>query len=169
MTRLIITWGLIIGLANLLWLYLSYYLGLHTSGVVLFQIVPIVWLVITTAGMIAALRSIRRAQPDLTYSRGLLAGLLISLITAAIAVLMQVGYYTLIHPKWPEYMVEQTRRHFADLGKSQAEIDQAVETARSTFTLPVYAAQSAISALVVGALITAIAMVFLRARRTTAP
>lgn len=164
MLKHVVKWGLIIGLANLVWLYVSYYFGLHTSGVMLFQIVPLAWLVITIVGMVMALRSLRRAEPGLTYLRGLGAGVLIAMVSAAIAVLMQIGYYKVIHPEWPDYMVQQTREHFTAEGKNEAEVSEAVEAARQTFTLPVYATQSAIGALVLGTLVAAIAMIFLRKR-----
>lgn len=158
-------WGVMIGLINLLWLYLSYYLGLHTSGIQIFQVVPLVWFIITLIGMWLALHDLRRKRQPFSYLQGFFSGGLIALITALIAILMQVGYYQLIHPEWPDYMAEQTRIYFATQGRSATEIEAMVEQARSTFTMTNYAMQSAISALVAGLGLAAIMMIFLRDRR----
>lgn len=163
--KLIVRWGCLIGLANLVWLYLSYYLGLHTKGLMLFQLVPLGWLLITLAGFFLALRALRSQVTPFRYWVGLRSGLLIALITAVIAMLMQVGYYTVIHPAWPQYMVEQTRAYFSAAGLVGAELEAQIVQARQTFTLASYATQSAASALLGGAISSAVFMIFLRQKR----
>jgi hypothetical protein len=161
--------GLAIGFVNLIWLYLSYYLGLHTSGPVIFQIVPAVWLVITAAGFVIALRAIRRERGTIGYGAGLRSGLAIAAVTAVVAVVAQAGYFTVIHPEWPAVMVAQTREYFAAQGLPADEVEQRVGEARGYFTLPSYAAQSAGAALVAGAMVSLIAMIFLRRRGDVRP
>lgn len=160
--NLIVRWGCIIGITNLAWLYLSYYLGLHTNGLALFQIVPIGWLLITLVGFFLALRRFKQQSPHFTYWDGLRNGLLVALITALIAVVMQVGYHTLVFPGWPEYMVEQTRAYFSASGLSGTALEAKIDEARQTFTLSSYAMQSALSALFGGGIISAIMMIFLQ-------
>jgi len=155
-------WGLIIGLTNLVWLYLAYYLGLHTNGIMVFQVFMIVWLAITVAGFVLALRAIRHQSESWSYWSGLRSGALVAAVTALVAVVMQVGYYTVIHPEWPEFMAQQTREHFTAQGMSEAQVEQMVEQARSTFTLGNYAIQSALAALITGLILSAIIMLFLR-------
>lgn len=179
-------WGVMIGLANLIWLYLSYYAGLHTNGIVVFQMVPLGWLFITTAGYILALRELKRRQcaqlswdvvdtpvgpvyqlhssapPKFGYWTGVRTGLLIAVITAVIAVLMQIGYYKVINPAWPEYMTQQTREYFSAQGLPQAQIEEQVTQARQTFSLKSYATQSSVIALLAGIVLSAIIMIFLR-------
>jgi hypothetical protein len=161
-TKIALKWGLIIGLVNLLWLYLSYYIGLHTNGIMVFQLVPFVWLLITLAGYLLALRELRRRQPVLRYWMGVRMGLLIAVITAVIAILMQVGYHIVIHPAWPEYMTQQTREYFTTQGLPQAQIEEQVTQARQTFSLKSYATQSAVAALLAGIVLSVIIMIFLR-------
>lgn len=167
-TRSAVKWGTLLGVANLVWLYLSYYLGLHTSGLTIFQIVPLVWFLLTLGGYLLAFREIKRVKPTLRYGEGLRAGLVMAGITALIGVVMQVGYYTLIHPAWPEYMVGETRAYFTAQGLPASEVEQMVEQARTTFSLTSYATQSALSALVGGVVLSAIIMFFVR-RQGRAP
>jgi hypothetical protein len=162
LTKTALKWGLIIGLANLVWLYLSYYAGLHTNGLLVFQLVPLVWLLITLAGYVLALREVKRQQPELRYWAGVRTGLLIAVICAVIAVLIQIGYHTVIHPAWPEYMTQQTRAYFSAQGLPQTQVEEQVAQARQTFALSSYATQSALSALVAGSLLSAIIMFFLQ-------
>jgi hypothetical protein len=157
-------WGLIIGLASLVWLYVAYYLGLHTNGIVVFQAFMLGWLVITVTGYILALRSIRRLNGTLSFWNGLRAGSLAAVVTALVAVLMQVGYYKVVHPEWPDFMVGQTREHFAAQGMPEAQVDEMVARARRTFTLRNYAIQSALTALITGVVLSGIIMLFLKPR-----
>src|SRR5687768_3012513 len=97
-----LAWGQYIGLANLAWLYLAYYLGLHTSGIWVFQVFMLGWFLLTLAGFILAMRTVKRRDPSVGYIGGLGAGALAALV----AVVMQVGYFTVVHPAWPEVMAE---------------------------------------------------------------
>lgn len=161
-------WGLFIGVANMVWLYLAYYIGLHTSGIMVFQIFMLVWVVITIAGFILALRAIKRQNPALGYLAGVGAGAIAAIVSALVAVAAQVGYYRVIHPAWPEYMAGQTREHFTAMGLPPADVDNMVEQARGTFTLTNYAITSAATALIFGVVLSALIMLFLR-RKSVAP
>jgi len=160
-------WGLYIGLANLVWLYLAFYLGLHTSGIGVFQVFMLGWFLLTLTGFILALRAVKRENPALSYWGGLAAGAVAAAVSAVVAVAMQIGYYTAIHPEWPEYMAGQTRQHFTAEGMPAAEVETMVEQARGTFSLGSYAIASAATALVTGVVLSAI-MLFLRGRPANA-
>jgi hypothetical protein len=157
-------WGVYIGIANLIWLYLAYYLGLHTNGIWVFQVFILGWFIVTLTGFVLALRAVKRQNPRLSYLGGVAAGLVAAAVSALVAVVMQVGYYRVIHPEWPRFMVEQTRTHFVAQGMSAEQVDQMVEQARSTFTLGNYATTSAMTALVTGTVLSAVIMLFLRHR-----
>ena len=159
--------GLLVGLANLAWLYLAYYLGLHTNGIWVFQAFMLVWLLLTVIGFILTLRAVKRENPELSYLGGLGYGAVAATMSALVAIVMQIGYYTVVHPEWPEFMAEQTREHFTAQVMSQAQVEQMVEQARGTFTLTNYATTSAITALITGVVLSAIIMLFLRHRPAT--
>jgi hypothetical protein len=103
-------------------------------------------------------------NPDWT---GVRTGAMIDVITALIAVLMQIGYYTAIHPAWPEYMSQQAREYFSRQGLSQAQTEKMAAEAHQGFSLESYATQSALTALLAGIVLSAIIMIFLRHRRMT--
>jgi hypothetical protein len=160
-------WGLFIGLANLLWLYVAYYLGLHTSGIMVFQVFMLVWLALTATGFILALRAVKRQNPALSYLGGIGTGAVSAFVSAVVAVIAQVGYFTVVHPAWPEVMAQQTKAHFTAQGMSPAQVEQMVLQARDSFTLSNYAVSSAATALIVGIVLSAIIMIFLRRRSAT--
>jgi hypothetical protein len=157
-------WGLLIGVVNLIWLYLAYFLGLHTNGIMVFQIFMLVWLVLTVTGFICALRAVKQHDPSLGYFRGIGAGIVSAVVSAVVAVVAQVGYFTVVHPAWPEVMAQQTEAHFTAQGMSPTQVEQMVLQARGSFTLSNYAVSSAATALIVGIVLSAIIMVFLRRR-----
>jgi hypothetical protein len=157
-------WGLFIGLANLVWLYLAYFLGLHTSGILVFQVFMVVWLAVTVTGFILTLRATKRQNPSLSYWGGLGAGSVAAVVSAVVAVIAQVGYFTVVHPAWPQVMAQQTEAHFTAQGMSPEQVEQMVAQARGSFTLSNYAVASAATALIVGIVLSAIIMVFLRRR-----
>ncbi len=159
-------WGLFIGLANLVWLYLAFFIGLHTNGIMVFQIFMLVWLALTVIGFILALRDVKRSSPEIGYLSGVGAGTVSAAVSAIVAVVAQVGYFTVVHPAWPEVMAQQTEAHFRSLGMSPMQIEQMVSQSRRSFTLSNYAISSAATALILGIVLSAIIMFFLRRRRT---
>ena len=76
--QIALKWGFIIGLANLIWLYLAFYLGLHTSGIAIFQVFMLIWLIISLIGYILAIRAIHRLDPHGTYWQGLQLGAVVA-------------------------------------------------------------------------------------------
>jgi hypothetical protein len=165
--RTILKGGLLIGLANLIWLYLGFYLGLHTNGIAVFQIFMTVWLAITIVGFVMVLRAVLRDKPDITYFGSLGAGILVSVVTAVIAVVAQIGYFKVVHPEWPDVMAKQAEEHFMKQGASAEEVAKEISNARSFFTLEYYAASSAMTAVIVGTFLSAVisgVLFFMRSR-----
>lgn len=157
--------GFLIGLANLAWLYVAYYLGLHTSGIWVFQVFMLIWLAVSLTGYILALKAVRRHSERWGYWSGLRAGFLAAFVSMLMSVVAQAGYFKVVHPEWPEVMMGQTRGHFAGQGMAAARVEQMVAQARAAFTLQNYALQSAFAALFVGIVFSAIIMIFLRRRK----
>ena len=126
------------------------------------------WFVVTLTGFLLALRAVKRQKPSLSYAGGLRAGSMAAVVSALVAVGMQIGYYKFIHPAWPEYMSQQTRIHFTAQGMLPEQVEQMVGQARGSFTLTNYAIASAATALITGVVLSAIIMVFLRRRLDSA-
>lgn len=159
-------WGLIIGLAGMIWLYASCFLGLHEKGLIGIQVVTLVSLILTFLGFLFGLRAVRkREEGNLSYIDGLRSGAVIAGISAVLAALTQLGYFQFVNPGWTDYMVEQTRLHFADSKLNEEEMTQQLELARKSFSLKNYLLQAALGAIVLGLFFSAIIMLFLRKRK----
>lgn len=74
----------------------------------------------------------------------------------------QVGYYTVIQPAWPDVMARQAREHFVQQGLPEADIALKVAEARQFFTLTNYAVSSAVTALVLGVVLSAVFLAFIK-------
>jgi hypothetical protein len=153
---------------NLLWLYVASWLGMHRRSVAVFQVFMVIWLLLNLGLYWWLLRRAKQQQPALTFGQGMKTGALAALASAAVAALAQVGYYKVIDPGWPEFMVNHTREHFISEGKSAEEVAKAVEQAKQTFTLGNYAASSAVTALLTGVVLSALLLLILRRKHPPA-
>ena len=113
-------------------------------------------------GYTLALRSLVRSEPEMGFLEGVRSGALMSVIAAICAVLGQVVYFHFLNPGWTEYMVGQTREHFAALGLDAAQIAEMAEGARTTFGFASYATQAGLGALFQGHIFSPIIMGVLR-------
>lgn len=128
--------------------YIEYHLYLTN----LFAI-PAIWL------MVLALKDKKKNfyGGQMNYKQGLISGTIISVIIALISPLTQ---WIISYVITPEYFPNVIKRS-VEIGyfKTTAE-------AEANFNYPVYARQSAIAALVMGIVTTAIAMIFIRTKKT---
>ncbi len=150
MKSLELKWGLVIGAANLLWLYLSFYLGMHTNGIVWVQVMSAISLVITLIGYILAFREFGRCEPGYTFIEGVKTGGLIAVITALVALVTQFGYFQVVHPQFTDYMVEESRKWAETHGQTPEQITEFLKAARQNFGFTSYLVQSAVGALFFG-------------------
>jgi len=150
MKSLELKWGLLIGGANLLWLYLSYYLGMHTNGIFWIQVMSGVNILITLVGFVLAYRELGRTEPGYTFAEGVKTGGLIAVITALIAIVMQFGYFKIVHPDFTDYMVEESRKWAEGQDQTPEEVEGFMEMARRNFSFHSYLVQSAVGALFFG-------------------
>ena len=159
-------WGLAIGGANMAWLFLSFFMGMHSSGIAMIQIMVLTAFIINLVGYIFAFRVIMRARPETLFREGLKSGALIAVIAACLAILSQLIYFQWINPGWTDYMVSQTRDHFAARGYDAAQIDEMVTQAKTNFGLRSYTIQAGFGALLQGMTFSAIIMGVIRWRAT---
>lgn len=150
-----IKWGLIFAIMTLIWMVLENISGLHGKYIDyhlyltnLFAI-PAIWV------MVLALKDKKKNFYDgnITYTQGLLSGIIISLIIALLSPLTQ---WIITYIITPEYFPNVIKRS-VELGyfKSTPE-------AEANFNYKNYAIQSTIFAFVFGTLTTAIAMIFIK-------
>lgn len=155
--RIELKWAVLFSVMTLLWMVLEKLCGLHGAYIDyhlyltnLFAI-PAIWV------MVLALNDKKKNfyGGQMTYKQGLIAGIILSAIIALFSPLTQwITSYVIT----PEYFPNVIKRS-VELGyfKTTAE-------AAANFNYPNYAKQSAIGALVMGIITTAIAMIFIRTK-----
>ena len=166
MRLLELKWGCLIGLAGLIWLYLSYFLGFHTNGIGKIQLMAGLSFMISLVAYGFALLALVKVEPETSFAEGLKSGGIMAVIAAVIAVLAQFGYFHWINPDWTDYMMEQTRLHFEAAGMSDELVEEQVKWASLNFSLKSYAIQAGLGALVSGFVFSAILMGMIRYFKT---
>ncbi len=161
MKSLELKWGIIIGLAGMIWLYLSYYLGMRSNGIDLVQAVWLIGGVISLVGYIVGLRAIKKQEPELEYLEGVRSGAIIASIVAFFAVITHIGYLKVIDPGWPDYITGQVQAHFENIAFSTEQLEEI----RDGYSLGATLRNSALGTVIVGVIFTAVIMLFLRKRR----
>lgn len=153
-----IKWAIIFTIVGLLWMVLEKAVGLHDKYIdqhmylsSLFSI-PAIWM------MVLALKEKKRKAygGDMTYVQGLISGIILSVIIALLSPLSQwVTSYVIT----PEFFPNAIKRS-VEIGYFKTTAD-----AEANFNYKNYAIQGAISAVGMGILTTAIAMIFIRTKQ----
>ncbi|HXJ97789.1 MAG TPA: DUF4199 domain-containing protein [Gelidibacter sp.] len=155
--KLEIKWAIIFVIMSLAWMVLEKLCGLHGKYIDyhlyltnLFAI-PAIWV------MVLALKDKKKNHynGNMSYKQGLISGIFISIFIALMSPLSQ---WVISYIITPEYFPNVIKRS-VEIGyfKTTAE-------AEAQFNYPNYAKQSAIGALVMGVLTSAIAMLFIRTK-----
>lgn len=153
-------WGALIGLANVVWLVLSWAFGWHAKGIGMIQVTVFLAMALTFVGYTLAMRALLIREPETTVLEGMRSGGLIAVVTALFAVGGQFLYFHWVNPGWTEYMIGETRRHYEGMGIDGARLDEIAEGARTTFGLASYATQAAVGALLQGVLFSVVTIAF---------
>ena len=155
-------WGLIIGGANLVWLFGTYYLGMHTNGIMMIQLLMFIAIVITLFGYVMALRELVLREPETTYLEGLKFGVVVAGLAAIVAILTQIIYHKIIFPGFTEYMVEETRKFYESREVPEDALVVLLENAEQSFGMTSYMIQAGAGAFVSGCIFSALIMAFIR-------
>lgn len=168
-TRHALIGGAAIGLVNLSWLYVAFWVGLHTNGIAVFQIYMLSWLALNVVLYVVLLWTAKRTLTSFKYWSGVGIGTNVAVISGLVAVLAQIGYFTIVNPDWPEYLTESARQVFQEQGLAPKELDLKVEQTRLTTTVTNYAIQSFLSETLLGVILSMIMMLFFRERSGKEP
>lgn len=152
-----IKWALIFTIVALAWMLLEKLSGLHDQHIAYHMYLTNLFAIPAIIMMVLALKDKKKYyyQGQMTYVQGLISGALVSLFVAILSPLSQWITTNIISPSYfpnvINYSVEQGYY-------------ENVEAASAYFNYSSYAVQSAIGALVMGIITTAIAMIFLRTK-----
>lgn len=150
-------WAIIFSLVGLLWMVLEKISGLHGKYIDYHLYLTNLFAIPAIIVMVMALKDKKKNfyNGQMTYNQGLISGIILSVIIALISPLTQwITSYVIT----PEYFPNVIKRS-VEIGyfKTTAE-------AEANFNYPNYAKQGAISALIMGVVTTAIAMIFIQTK-----
>lgn len=129
--RVALKWGVITGLALIVYSTLLYTLGQMTNGWL-----TVIIYVIIAVGLILGMREYRTLNGGyLNFGEGVGLGALLSAVAGLLSSAYTVLYSTLIDPGMQERVMEQMREQLENQGMSDEQIEQAVGIAQ-TFQSP---------------------------------
>lgn len=154
-----IKWAIIFSVVSLLWMLLEKLSGLHGKYIDYHLYLTNLFAIPAIIVMVMALKDKKNIfyGGQMNYKQGLISGIVLSVIIALISPLTQ---WIISYVISPEYFPNVIKRS-VELGYFKTTAD-----AEANFNYPNYAVQSAIGALVMGILTTAIAMIFIRTKKT---
>jgi hypothetical protein len=125
--RVALKWGLITGVALVVYSTLLNVLGQMTNG----WLTVIVYVIIVV-GLVLGMREFRSLNGDyLTFGQGVGLGALLSAVAGVISSTYNVLYSTVIDPSLQERVMDNMREQLEDQGKlSDDQIDQAMEVSK---------------------------------------
>jgi len=154
-----IKWALIFSVMGLLWMLLEKLSGLHSTYIDYHLYLTNLFAIPAILVMVLALKNKKKIyyKGQMSYLQGLISGVILSLIIALISPITQ----------WiTSYII--TPEYFPNVIKRSVEIGyySTTEEAQANFNYPNYAIQGAIFALIMGVVTTAIAMIFIKSKKT---
>jgi hypothetical protein len=160
-------WGVILGVAVVVWTLLLHVLGFYTTNIGAGQIADIVATVLPIVAIVAALRE-RRATGSLTLGQAVATGLGVGLVSVPITAGFLWAYHHLINPEWSELIVAYRRDALEQSGAS-AEAIATMETAqRASATDVAQLLGAAIGTPIISMVIALIAGVLMRRKPAAA-
>ncbi len=152
-----IKWAIIFSIVGLLWMLLEKLSGLHSTYIDYHLYLTNLFAIPAIIMMVMALKDKKKNfyNGKMNYKQGLVSGIILSIIIALLSPLTQwITSYVIT----PEYFPNVIKRS-VELGYYSS-----TEEAQANFNYKNYAIQSAIGALVMGIVTTAIAMIFIRTK-----
>lgn len=154
-----IKWAIIFSVVTLLWMLLEKLTGLHGENIDYHIYLTNLFAIPAIVMMVMALKDVNKNYygGQMTYMKGFISGIILSVFIALISPLTQWITSFVISPEYFPNVIKRS----VELGylKSTAE-------AEAHFNYQNYAIQGAVGALIMGIITTAIAMVFIRSKNT---
>ena len=154
-----IKWAIIFIVMSLAWMVLEKLAGLHSTHINKHMYLTNLYAIPAVIVIVLALKDKKRNfyHGNMSYLQGLISGLIISAIVAIFSPLMQWIISYVISPEYFPNVIEYSL--ITGYYKTR-------EEAEAFFNYKSYAVQSTIASLVMGAITTAIAMIFLRTKNS---
>ena len=121
-------WGVILGVAVVVWTLLLHALGFYTTNIGAGQKADVVAIVLPIVAIVAALRE-RRMAGSLTLRQAVATGLGVGLVSLPITAGFLWAYHHFINPEWSELIIAY-RRDVMTEDRATAEAIAAMESAQ---------------------------------------
>lgn len=163
MIRIALKWGFLTAFFTFLWISLEFAVGIQTDYIAFHPVITLLALVIPLICLYYGLREEKMQDPEeFNFSKGLLTGVLISMVAAIFSMLGQWVFHTWVNPDFFNNMI--TYRESKALAQG-LDVLMARREAEAYFTLESYLLQAGGGALIGGAVISAILSFFMRRRQ----
>ena len=163
MTITALKWGFLTAFFTFLWLTLEFAVGIQSDYIAFHPVITLLALIIPLLCLYYGLREEKLKDPvHFTFSRGLLVGMLISVVAAVFSVLGQWIFHNWVNPDFFDSMI-----HFRESKALAQGVDVLVarREAEAYYSLESYLLQTIGGVLIGGAVISAILAFFMRIRR----
>lgn len=152
-----IKWAIIFSIVGLLWMVMEKALGWHDEHIDQHMYLTNLYAIPAIILMVLALREKKKVfyQGTMSYQQGLISGIILSAIIAAISPLTQYITSTVITPDYFSTVIEYSLESGYYQTRAEAE---------AQFNLQNYMVQGLIGAFFMGVVTTAVAMIFMRSK-----
>lgn len=164
MLRREFTHGSWIGLAYLVWHYVTYALGWHEGGLGLLQGVIFAGIGFIAIGFVWSLSALLMRDHRIELKDAMKSGIIMAVVVALWAMLGQFIYLKVLHPAYSDHLVELVKLHYSEAGTPIKEAEAIAELTRADFGLGPMIRQAGLGAFLTGAITSAITLLVIRFR-----
>lgn len=151
-------WGLLIGMVNIVWLFVSWLAGWHGGGIGLFQVAIVLGFFLSLTGFVLAFRGITRDEPEITFAEGIRTGAIVAAISGLLTALGWGLYLGWVNPGMSAHVVSQVREHYLAAGLPSDQVDLIAVEAAKSFSVSSYMIKGGVGAFIQGILFSAMVM-----------
>ena len=151
-------WGLIIGAVNIAWLFVSWLLGWHGSGIGLFQVAIVSGFFLSFVGFVLAFRSLTRDEPETTFAEGIRSGAVIAVLAGLLMAAGWALYLGTINPGMSAHLVSEVRAYYTAAGVAPDQVDLIAAEAKDAFGLSANTIKGGVGAFILGIIYSAMIM-----------
>jgi hypothetical protein len=159
-----IKWGVILGVAVVVWTLVVHFLGFYTTNLAAGQRADSAAAILPIATILLALRERKKISGRLTLQEALGTAMVVGITSVPITASFLWVYHNYMNPRWVDYLVEYQRAKMAAVGASAEEMATAEAQQRASATDSAQLWGAVIGSLVVSAVLGFIGWTIFRKR-----
>jgi len=163
-TRVIVRWGIVLGIALSLWTLVVHIMGWYTTNLAAGQIADRVVIVLPVAALALALRDAARGRGQpIRFTTALALGAGIGLVSAVIFTPFLWWYHHVMNPAWLDHLIAFERGRLAAAGTAAVEIERTIDTIRRGATDAAQITGGVVGSLIMSTVTTVVLWTLMRA------